>query len=58
MVLEYRMDCTLATGDAPPLVLARLPASFAQQQGDRLKPGKLLRFAVEAGGIQVRCWTL
>lgn len=55
VVLEYRMDCTLATGDDPPLVLARLPPSFAQQQGERLKPGKLLRFIVEAAGIQVRC---
>ena len=52
------MDCTVATGDEPALVLARLPPSFAVQQGDRLKPGKLLRFVIEADGIQVSYYTL
>ncbi len=53
VVLEYRMDCTLATGDEPPLVLAKLPTTFAEQHSSILRPGKLLRFAVEAEGIQV-----
>ena len=54
VVLEYRIDRTVATGDEPPLVLARMPADFVDRMGPRLKPGKLLRFVVEEPGIQVR----
>ena len=54
VVLEYRMDRTVATADDPPVVLARMPADFVDRMGPRLKPGKLLRFAIEEAGIQVR----
>ena len=47
------MDRTVATGDDPPAVLARMPADFVDSVGPRLKPGKLLRFVVEEPGIQV-----
>jgi snurportin-1 len=33
LVLEYRMDRTVATQDEPPAVLGRMPASFVAQLG-------------------------
>ena len=54
VVLEYRMDRTVATGDDPPLVLACMPGSFVERMGLGLRPGKLLRFLIEEPGIQVR----
>ena len=54
VILEYRMDRTVATGDEPPLVLACMPGSFVERMGLGLRPGKLLRFFVEEPGIQVR----
>lgn len=33
VVLEYRMDRTVATADDPPVVLGRMPDAFVQQLG-------------------------
>ncbi|KAI7835612.1 hypothetical protein COHA_010489 [Chlorella ohadii] len=51
VVLEYRMDRTVATADDPPVVLGRMPDAFVQQLGDKLRPGKLLKFAIGPAGI-------
>lgn len=51
IVLEFRMDCTVATHDDSPVVLGRMPDSFVRQLGDKLRPGKLLKFVVGPGGI-------
>ena len=50
-VLEYRMDGTVATHDDPPAVLGRMPPSFVEQMGGRLRPGRLLRFRIGPGGV-------
>lgn len=54
ITLEYRMDQTVATADTPPVVLGRMPAPFAQSMGSALRPGKLLRFEIGPGGIQMQ----
>lgn len=33
IVLEFRMDCTVATHDDSPVVLGRMPDSFVRQLG-------------------------
>ncbi|KAK9837139.1 hypothetical protein WJX81_005845 [Elliptochloris bilobata] len=43
----------IGTGDEPPHVLGRLPDAAAQQLGDRARPGRLLRFSVASGGLQL-----
>ncbi|KAL3143993.1 hypothetical protein ABBQ32_003801 [Trebouxia sp. C0010 RCD-2024] len=53
ITLEYRMDQTVATADTPPVVLGRMPAPFVQSMGPALRPGKLLRFEIGPGGIQM-----
>jgi len=52
VVLEYRMDHTVATSDDPPIVLGKLPESFVSQMGKKLKVGMPLRFSIRDGGIQ------
>jgi hypothetical protein len=37
VVLEYRMDRTVATADDPPVVLGTMPASFVEQMGAKLR---------------------
>ncbi|KAL4439876.1 hypothetical protein ABPG75_002877 [Micractinium tetrahymenae] len=51
IVLEFRMDSTVATHDDAPVVLGRMPESFVRQLGDKLRPGKLLKFVIGPGGI-------
>ncbi|PSC69269.1 snurportin-1 [Micractinium conductrix] len=50
-VLEFRMDATVATADDMPVVLGRMPPAFVAQLGDKLRPGKLLKFNIGPGGI-------
>eukprot|EP00887_Chlorella_sp_A99_P000428 scaffold17.g428.t1 len=52
--LEYRMDRTVATHDDAPVVLGRMPEAFVASAGGRLRPGRLLRFAIGPGGFQFR----
>ncbi|KAK9808700.1 hypothetical protein WJX72_002173 [[Myrmecia] bisecta] len=52
LVLEYRMDRTVATSDDPPVVLGRMPDAFVQSLGDKLRPGRLLRFSIREEGLQ------
>ena len=54
LVLEYRMDRTVATADEVPVVLGRMPESFVAQMGGRLRAGKLLRFRLGVAGIYWR----
>ncbi|GFR46702.1 hypothetical protein Agub_g8321 [Astrephomene gubernaculifera] len=49
--LTYRADRTVATEDEPPVVLGRLPEAFVAAMGDKLRPGRLLRFSIRQGGI-------
>ncbi|KAK9832305.1 hypothetical protein WJX74_005806 [Apatococcus lobatus] len=51
VVLEFRMDHTVATGDDPPQVVGKLPSSFVERLGPSLRPGSLLRFSIREGGI-------
>jgi len=51
VVLEYRMDGTVATADDPPVVLGQLPSSFIQQMSQHLRPGRLLKFDIGEAGI-------
>ncbi|KXZ49130.1 hypothetical protein GPECTOR_23g59 [Gonium pectorale] len=51
VVLSYRADRTVATEDEPPVVLGRLPEAFVAAMGDKLWPGRLLRFSIRQGGI-------
>ncbi|EFJ43250.1 hypothetical protein VOLCADRAFT_42782, partial [Volvox carteri f. nagariensis] len=51
VTLSYRADRTVATEDDPPVVLGRLPEAFVAAMGDKLKPGRLLRFSIRQGGI-------
>ena len=51
VVLEYRMDRTVATHDEPPVALGRMPPAFVAAC-PLLRPGRLLRFAIGPGGIQ------
>lgn len=52
LVLQYQMDCTVATGDDPPVTLGTMPAAFAQlARSARLRPGRLLRFGLGPGGV-------
>ncbi len=37
VVLEYRMDQTVATGDDPPQVVGRLPLAFVERLGPSLR---------------------
>lgn len=37
MVLEYRMDRTVATADEPPVVLGTMPAAFVERMGAKLR---------------------
>ncbi len=53
VVLEYREDGSLVTGDEEPVVLAREPPETTAAAGQALAPGKLLRFAIGPGGMQV-----
>mmetsp|Transcript_2514 Transcript_2514/g.6563 ORF Transcript_2514/g.6563 Transcript_2514/m.6563 type:complete len:409 (+) Transcript_2514:140-1366(+) len=52
VVLEYRMDQTVATSDGPPVVLGKLPQDFVTRLGAKLKVGSKLRFSIRDGGIQ------
>ena len=54
VVLEFRMDRTVATTDDPPIVLGKLPEPFVAKMGKKLKVGAPLRFSIRDGGIQVR----
>lgn len=36
VILEYRMDRTVATADDPPDVLGKMPDAFVAQMGDKL----------------------
>ncbi|GIL69574.1 hypothetical protein Vretifemale_497 [Volvox reticuliferus] len=51
ITLSYRADRTVATEDDPPVVLGKLPEAFSTAMGDKLKPGRLLRFSIREGGI-------
>ncbi|WIA09803.1 hypothetical protein OEZ85_009178 [Tetradesmus obliquus] len=54
LVLAYQGPPTdgVATADEPPVVLGRLPQEFVQQMGPKLlRPGRLLRFSIRAGGL-------
>jgi snurportin-1 len=52
VVLSYRGDGTVATADEPPVVLGRMPADWVAATGAKLlRPGRLLRFSVGAGGL-------
>ncbi|GIL48596.1 hypothetical protein Vafri_5078 [Volvox africanus] len=51
VTLTYRADRTVATEDDPPVVLGKLPEAFSTAMGDKLKPGRLLRFSIRQGGI-------
>jgi snurportin-1 len=53
VVLEYRMDSTVATSDDPPIVLGKLPDAFVVQMGEKLRVGAPLRFSIRGEGIQV-----
>lgn len=45
------MDCTVATSDAPPVVLGTMPLAWVQAMGPGLlRPGRLLRFAIKEVG--------
>lgn len=37
VVLEFRMDQTIATGDDPPQVVGKLPVSFVEHLGPNLR---------------------
>ena len=57
MVLEYREDGTLVTGDEEPAVLGRQPLNpdgggSGNGGGKGPMPGRLLRFAIGPGGMQ------
>ncbi|DBA86304.1 TPA: hypothetical protein ACH3X2_005543 [Trebouxia sp. C0005] len=54
VTLEYRMDQTVATADSPPVVLGQMPHDFVQKMGSGLRPGKLLRFDIGPGGLQMQ----
>lgn len=45
VILEYRMDCTVATEDEPPVVLGRIPPELAGKVPG-LEPGALVRFSI------------
>lgn len=56
MVLEYRDDGALVTGDEEPAVLGRAAvAQLVAAGGKAPLPGRLLRFSVGAGGLQACC---
>ena len=48
------MDGTVATEDDPPAALGAMPEAFIRQLGERLRPGRLLRFALGPGGVTFR----
>jgi hypothetical protein len=54
VVLEYRNDGTLVTADEEPVVLGRAAVETLVAAGGKPPvPGKLLRFSIGPGGLQV-----
>lgn len=54
VVLEYRDDGTLVTADEEPVVLGRAAMENLVAAGGKPPvPGKLLRFSIGPGGLQV-----
>lgn len=53
LVLAYRMDGSVATGDAEPCALGRMPPSFLDGVSRRVPPGTLLRFELGPGGFSL-----
>jgi hypothetical protein len=54
VVLEYRDDGTLVTADEDPVVLGRAAVEILVAAGGKPPvPGKLLRFSIGPGGLQV-----
>ena len=53
VVLEYRMDRTVATEDDPPVVLGSMPEAAVLQLGSKLRAGKLLRFSIREEGVSL-----
>lgn len=54
VVLEYRDDGTLVTADEEPVVLGRAAVEILVAAGGKPPvPGKLLRFSIGPGGLQV-----
>uniref|UniRef100_A0A1D1ZPW4 Snurportin-1 n=1 Tax=Auxenochlorella protothecoides TaxID=3075 RepID=A0A1D1ZPW4_AUXPR len=51
LVLAYRMDGSVATGDVEPCALGRMPPGFQAGTGRGLGPGTLLRFELGPGGF-------
>ncbi len=54
VVLQWRQDGALETADDDPVVVARMPPEALAAGGAALAPGKLLRFNIGPGGLQVR----
>ena len=52
VVLELQEDETVGTIDDPPVILARMPQQFLQQNEKHLKPGILLQFVVGDTGVR------
>ena len=44
---------TLWTDDSPPLALGAIPAAFAGQNQETLRPGQLFKFALGPGGLRL-----
>jgi hypothetical protein len=54
VVLEYRDDGALVTGDEDPVVLGRaVVESLVAAGGKPPVPGRLMRFSIGPGGLQV-----
>jgi hypothetical protein len=53
LVLRYRADGTVATGDDDsPATLGRMPPEWVARMGPKLlRPGRLLRFSLQDGGL-------
>lgn len=51
VVLRYQSDRGVCTADEPPVTLATMPQAFVEKVGAKLRPGRLLRFAVGSGGV-------
>ena len=51
IVLRYQADRGVSTADEPPITLATMPEAFVKKVGGKLRPGRLLRFALGPSGV-------
>lgn len=54
IVLQFLDSVHVATGDVPPIVVCTVPHDVLREKQDQLRNGRLLRFSVRNGGLNLR----